>query len=163
VMMEGGLTQPGGSGIAQVLKVRLIHATVRNLILRGSPTMAAAAMRFADAASVTGVIPPLASIQPTDSMNHALYVHGWDLRGCALPNNQEELAYTLLTFSYVFLRSLRRLGIPFTPAEEEDYLHAWNVAGHFLGIRRDLMVETMDEAGALFARMQARGRAEWAR
>ena len=37
VMMAGGLTRPDGAGIAQVLKVRLIHATVRNLILRASP------------------------------------------------------------------------------------------------------------------------------
>lgn len=163
VMMRGGLTTPGGAGIAQILKVRLIHATVRNLILRGPPLAAAAAMRFADAAGVSGVVPPLAAIQPGDSMSRALFVHGWDLRACALPNNQEELAYTLLTFSYVFLRGLRRLGIGLTRTEEEDYIHAWNVAGHFLGIRRELMVDTMDEARALFERMQARGRAEWAR
>src|SRR5204863_5791820 len=91
------------------------------------------------------------------------FVHGWDLRACALPNNQEELAYTLLTFSYVFLRALRRLGIGLTRTQEEDYIHAWNVAGHFLGIRRELMVDTMEEAKALFDRMQVRGRAEWAR
>jgi len=153
VMMEGGLTRPDGSGIAQVLKVRLIHAMVRNLILRGSP----------DAARGATMIPPLAQAQPGDSMQRALHVHGWDLETLALPNNQEELAYTLLTFSYVFLRSLRRLGIPFTTQQEEDYLHAWNVAGHFLGIRRELMVDTMEEAAGLFARMQARGREDWAK
>jgi len=36
VMMHGGLSQRG-AGVAQVLKVRLIHATIRNLILHGSP------------------------------------------------------------------------------------------------------------------------------
>jgi hypothetical protein len=151
VMMTGGLTLPTGSGIAQILKVRLIHATVRNLILRGSP----------EEAKRAGVaIPPLAKVQPSDSMSRALDVHGWDLMTCALPNNQEELAYTLLTFSYVFLRGLRRLGIAFTREQEEDYLHAWNVAGYFLGIRRELMVDTMDQAEKLFAHMQARGRAD---
>lgn len=153
VMMKGGLTQPDGGGIAQILKVRLIHATVRNLILRGPP----------EAAVASGAIPCLARIQPGDSMHHALHVHGWDLAACALPNNQEELAYTLLTFSYVFLRSMRRLGIGFTRTEEEDYLHAWNVAGHFLGIRRELMADTMERAEGLFARMQARGRADLAK
>ena len=44
VMMKGGLGQPGGSGVAQVLKVRLIHATIRNLILRGAPTDVLAAL-----------------------------------------------------------------------------------------------------------------------
>src|SRR5258705_10190178 len=154
VMMAGGLTLPTGSGIAQVLKVRLIHATVRNLILRGSPKAAAAAMQS---------IPPLAAVQPGDTMSQALTVHGWDLKACGLPNNHEELAYTLLTFSYVFLRGMRRLGIAFTPGQEEDYLHAWNVAGHFLGIRRELMVDTMAEAEKLFALMPKRGREEWAR
>jgi len=162
VMMRGGLTRPEGGGIAQILKVRLIHATVRNLILRDSPEAAIAALRAASDAEGAVLIPPLAPIQPGDSMSHALGVHGWDLKACALPSNQEELAYTLLTFSYVFLRSMRRLGLAFTPAQEEDYLHAWNVAGHFLGIRRELMVDSMDAARDLFARMQARGRADWA-
>ena len=161
VMMEGGLTRPTGSGIAQVLKVRLIHAMVRNLILRGSPESALAALRSGkDGAACVAAICP---IGPSDSFTRALHVHGWDLAANALPNNQEELAYTLLTFSFVFLRSLRRLGIGFTRREEEDYLHAWNVAGHFLGIRRELMVDTMEDAEALFARMQARGRADLAR
>jgi hypothetical protein len=163
VMMAGGLTQPNGSGIAQILKVRLIHGMVRNLLLRAPPEAALAALRSASVTESAGLIPPLARVQPGDSMQHALHVHGWDLEACALPNNQEELAYTLLTFSYVFLRGMRRLGIAFTPAEEEDYLHAWNVAGHFLGIRRELMVDTMEQAGTLFARMQARGRDEWAK
>lgn len=161
VMMTGGLTLPIGSGIAQILKVRLIHATVRNLMLRASPAAAVTALRSANGGA--DLIPPLARAQPGDSMQHALHVHGWDLKACALPNNQEELAYTLLTFSYVFLRSLRCLGIAFTPTQEEDYLHTWNVAGYFLGIRRELLVDTMDQAAALFARMQARGRADCAR
>jgi len=151
VMMRGGLTSPEGAGIAQVLKVRLIHATIRNLILRGRPE-----------AAVPGSIRPLAAIRATDTMASALHVHGWDLAERALPNNQEELAYTLLTFSYVFLRAMRRIGNGFSAQQEEDYLHAWNVAGHFLGIRRELMVDTMKDAGELFARMQARGRAAWA-
>lgn len=163
VMMAGGLTTPGGAGIAQVMKVRLIHATVRNLILRDSPVAAIARMRFVEAAGTAGIIPALAAIQPGDSMYAALFAHGWNLKENALPNNQEELAYTLLTFSYVFLRSMRKLGIPFGAEQERDYLHAWNVAGHFLGIRRELMVDTMEEAEALFARMQERGRADWAR
>lgn len=173
VMMKGGLTDPEGAGVAQVLKVRLIHAMVRNLLLRESPEAVAARARPAAEGTTRGAteaegpaaasLPPLAAIQPHDSMACALHVHGWDFRSRALPNNQEELAYTLLTFSYVFLRGMRRLGIAFSEEEERDYLHAWNVAGHFLGIRRELMVDTMEEAAALFARMQARGREQAAR
>lgn len=162
VMMRGGLTSAEGAGIAQILKVRLIHAMVRNLILRESPQAAVARMRAA-ADPARSSVAGICAVQPGDSFSRALHVHGWDLATNAVPNNQEELAYTLLTFSYVFLRSLRRLAIPFTREQEEDYLHAWNVAGHFIGIRRELMVDTMEQAEALFARIQARGREDWRR
>lgn len=165
VMMMGGLT-PGsneGSGIAQILKVRLIHGMVRNLILRDSPEAALAALRSRQGANGAGTVAALARIRRSDSMAAALHVHGWDLQACGVPSNQEELAYTLLTFSYVFLRAMDSLGIGLPDQERTDYIHAWNVAGHFLGIRRELMVDDMDAAAELFGRMQARGRARWAR
>ena len=37
VMMRGGLSDASGAGLGQILKVRLIHATIRNLILHGHP------------------------------------------------------------------------------------------------------------------------------
>lgn len=150
VMMKGGLTSPQGSGIAQVLKVRLIHATIRNLILHGDPQQALG----------TGAVAPLPALLASQNMHEALFAHGWDAAALGLPCNQEELAYTLLTFGYVFLRSMRRLGLSLTPDDEVAYLHAWNVMGHVLGIERALMADTMDEGEALLARMQARGRAE---
>src|SRR6185295_8268515 len=89
VMMHGGLTTPGGGGIAQILKVRLIHATIRNLVLRGSPREALAKMHAASGLLAASV-PPLAAIQPGDSVARALFVHGWNLKQLGLPNNQEE-------------------------------------------------------------------------
>lgn len=157
VMLHGGLSQRG-AGVAQVLKVRLIHATIRNLILHGSPQEAIDAFLASGAGYVA------AQAQPADggrqAMFRALYARGWNLKSDGLPCNQEELAYTLLTFGYVFLRSLRRLGLGLPAVDEEAYLHAWNVVGHVLGIDRALMVDTMDQGKALMARMQARGRAE---
>ena len=148
VMMQGGLTSPDGAGVAQVLKVRLIHATIRHLILRGDP----------GAAGPRKAVPALKSVAPPTNMYQALYAHGWNAARDGLPCNQEELAYTLLTFSYVFLRSMRKLGLGLPRADEEAYLHAWNVVGHVLGIERALMADTMDQAEAQFARIQARGR-----
>lgn len=152
VMMHGGLTDAEGGGVAQTLKVRLIHATIRHLILRGNP---------ADAArdGAPAVVPPLAALagEPL-SMQGTLYAHGWNVERDGLPCNQEELAYTLLTFSYVFLRALRKLGLGLPAADEHAYLHAWNVVGHILGIERGMMADTMEQAAALFTRMQASGR-----
>jgi hypothetical protein len=161
VMMRGGMTTDAGGGVAQVLKVRLIHATVRHLILRTSPEQALAALGTQGRKDRNaGIVPPLTAGGERHHMHKALFAHGWKLGRDGLPCNQEELAYTLLTFGYVFLRGLRRLGVGLPEADERAYLHAWNVVGHVLGIERELMAHTMDEAAALFARMQARGRAE---
>ncbi len=145
VMLHGGLATPGGAGVAQVLKVRLIHATIRRLILRGSP----------DGALSRGHVPPLAA--DGGGMHQVVHALGWDPARQGLPCNQAELAYTLLTFGYVFLRALRRLGIGLPRADEEAYLHAWNVVGHVLGIERALMADTMAQAAVLFERFQAGG------
>ncbi|MCU6432720.1 carotenoid biosynthesis protein [Undibacterium sp. Jales W-56] len=163
VMMKGGLTNPDGSGIAQILKVRLIHATIRNLILRGKPEDLVFALGDEQNDKDAGIIPPLAANalpETSNDMYQALFAHGWRLGEDGLPCNQEELAYTLLTFGYVFLRSLRRLGLGLSQEDEIAYLHTWNVVGHILGIQRELMAETMEQAEAMFAQMQARGRAD---
>ncbi len=151
VMMKGGLTTPDGGGIAQVLKVRLIHAMIRNLILRGNP---------AAASELIAALPVLPTT--TDSGNEtrgiygALLRHGWNVGQQGQPCSQLQLAYTLLTFSYVYLNGLRSLHLPLSASDEEAVLHAWNVSAHSLGVQRELMVDTMDDARALFERMQER-------
>jgi len=145
VMMRGGLMSPGGTGVAQVLKVRLIHATIRHLILRGNP------------AQVRGHVQRRQQGEPA-GMHQAMSDNGWDVDAQGVPCNQIELAYTLLTFSYVFLNGMRKLGQRLSKEDEEAYLHIWNVMGHVLGIRHEWMAHTMDEATALFDRIQARAR-----
>ena len=106
------------------------------------------------------MLPSLDALQGAKTMHHALFAHGWNVGKDGLPCNQEELAYTLLTFHYVSLRGLRKLGLGLRREDEEAYLHAWNVMGHVLGIRDDLMAHTMEDAEALFKQIQARGRAD---
>jgi len=149
VMMRGGLTDPAGGGVAQAIKVRLIHAMIRHLVLRGDVAEALVAPRR---------LKPLLAKGKT--MPQVLYAHGWDIDRVGLPCNQDELAYTLLTFNYVFLQGLRRLGLGLDADDEHAYMHAWNVLGHVLGIERALMTESMTEAQERFADAQARGRAQ---
>jgi hypothetical protein len=92
-------------------------------------------------------------------MHHALFVRGWNIAEDGVPCSQDELAYTLLTFGYVFLRSMRKLGLKLPREDEEAYLHGWNVMGHVLGMERTLMADTMEQAEVLFQRLQERGRA----
>ncbi len=159
VMMRGGLTSTEGSGVAQVLKVRLIHAMIRNLILRGVPQDVVLAMQSDGASEIATLDVPVGSVD----MFQTLFAHGWDLERDQLPCNQEELAYTLLTFHYVFLRGMRTLGVGLRSDDEGAYLHAWNAMAHVLGVRRELMPQTMSECETMFAEMQARGRADAAK
>jgi ER-bound oxygenase mpaB/B'/Rubber oxygenase, catalytic domain len=152
IMMRGGLATPEGSGVAQVLKVRLIHATVRHLILRGEPPAAGPASQ-----AVAPSVAPLLGATAPRTMHHALLARGWDTPGLGLPCNQQELVYTLLTFHLVFIRGMRRLHIPLSVDDEQAYLHAWNVMGHVLGIDDARMPQTIDAAQELFDRLQARG------
>lgn len=154
VMMRGGLSDASGTGRSQILKVRLIHAVIRNLILHGDPQDA---YGTPDAAGPK-TVPAHPALADTPGMHAAMFAAGWDVGRSGLPCDQEELAYTLLTFSYVFLRSMRRLGLGLSAADEEAYLHCWNVTASVLGVNDALMAHTMDEAQALLAMMQARAR-----
>jgi hypothetical protein len=63
-----------------------------------------------------------------------------------VPINQEDLAGTLMSFSWVGLDGLKKLGVELSADDREAYLHCWNVAGWLLGIRRELLPR--DEARA---------------
>ena len=149
VMMHGGLTLPTGGGVAQAIKVRLIHAMIRHLVLRGDVADALVAPRRLKRLLAQG-----------KTMPQVLYAHGWDIDRLGLPCNQEELGYTLLTFNYVFLQGLRRLGLRLDQGDEEAYMHAWNVLGSVLGIEREQMTDTMADAERMFGAIQAQARGQ---
>jgi hypothetical protein len=80
----------------------------------------------------------------------------WEAEEWGEPINQEDLAGTLLSFSYLNLDGLKRLGTSLTTEEEETYLHCWNAVGHIMGVDEDMMVWTMAEADELWNRMDER-------
>lgn len=110
VMAPGGLTSKTGAGVRTSQKVRLMHAAVRQLILK-----------------------------PGD----------WDMEDLGLPLNQEDLAGTLNTFGWVAIDGLKKCGVNLTEHESHAYMHAWNVVGHLLGVREDLMPQTVAEGEEL--------------
>jgi hypothetical protein len=132
VMMHGGLTRPDGGGVAQILKVRLIHATIRHLIVH----------RQAAEAHVL-----------SDARHQVWCRHDWDRQRLGMPCSQLELAFTLLTFHFVFLRAMRTLGMGLSDSQERAYLHAWNVTGHVLGLDESLMAHDMASAQRLMDRL----------
>lgn len=80
----------------------------------------------------------------------------WDVRTLGVPVNQEDQAYTLLTFGLVMVRSLEKLGLRLSPEDREAFLHRWRLIGHLMGIEDGLMTDRWDEATALFEIIQAR-------
>jgi hypothetical protein len=65
------------------------------------------------------------------------------------PINQEDLAGTLLSFSYIVADPIRRLGVRISAQDVDAYLHLWNVIGHLLGVRDELLVRDVADAAAL--------------
>jgi hypothetical protein len=66
--------------------------------------------------------------------------------GFGLPVNQEDLAGTMLSFSWVALDGLEKIGIQLTDDDREAYIHCWNIVGHLLGIHDDLLPTSVAEA-----------------
>lgn len=120
VMKPGGLElnpDEYGAGIRSAQKVRLLHATIRHLILNHDPTWQAE----------------------------------W-----GLPINQEDMAGTLLSFVIPILDGMAKLGIELSYAEKDSFLHCWNVVGHFLGVREELLTHDLESATALARQIEAR-------
>jgi hypothetical protein len=131
VMSRGGL-KPHGKGIISAQRVRLMHAAIRALILCNPPE------------SSVGV-------SPKQLGDVFLRLH-WSLQD-GRPIHQLAMSMAILSFSYVVLRSLQRLGVKPTPEQESSYLHCWNVVGHIMGVDAGLLLnrpETMAEAEALY-------------
>ena len=115
VMAPGGLA-PGGTGIRDAQKVRLMHAAVRHL---------------------------------------ALASDSWDAEW-GTPVNQEDLAFTLMTFSVVVLDAVEKLGTTVTAEEADGYFHSWNCVGHVLGVDRRLVADTIAQSRELWDRITER-------
>lgn len=72
------------------------------------------------------------------------------------PVNQEDLLGTLFTFSLIGLQVLERGGVRISDDDAESYVHAWNVIGHLMGVRPDLLPLSRADAQIVFNRIQRR-------
>lgn len=67
------------------------------------------------------------------AIRHLILAHGWDAE-LGHPINQEDLAGTLLSFSYTVVEPLPRLGMTLDADEMEDFLYVWRVVGEMMGV-----------------------------
>jgi ER-bound oxygenase mpaB/B'/Rubber oxygenase, catalytic domain len=79
----------------------------------------------------------------------------WD-PSWGIPINQEDLVGTMLSFSYVPVEPMRRLGVVVSDEDAEAYLHLWNVIAHLLGLDDDLRVGGIDDANELIETIRRR-------
>ncbi len=153
VMHEGGLdpkrgNRTAGEGIRRTQKVRLMHAAVRYLILKD--------------------VSEEERLKPPRHFGDVLLKYKWgkrpgvenDSEEWGVPIGQEYMGATLQTFSYVIIRGLRQFGIEVTDQEANDFIHAWNVVGHYMGVDPIFLrnVNNMDEAKLLYDAVMRRNR-----
>lgn len=152
VMSEGGLKiehgHLAGKGVQSILKIRLIHASIRHLLLHKEKLLAA--HEHADDIDPNNFL--LAYV--FDSLQEQCNWYGdtkpdaWNEAQDGIPINKEALAETLLTFSYLILRGLEKIGVHLDTRQQEAFLHSWNIAGYILGVDEAFLKEFNTYQGA---------------
>ncbi len=72
----------------------------------------------------------------------------WD-PALGTPVNQEDLAGTLMSFSFLVLDGLQRLGAKLSQADRDAYFAAWMSVGRVMGIKDELIPNDLEEGRAL--------------
>jgi uncharacterized protein (DUF2236 family) len=75
----------------------------------------------------------------------------WDDHSFGVPINQEDLAGTLLTFSFLAVDGLRKLGANISAEAAEAYFKAWCGVGKVLGVLPEMIPNNLEEAAELKA------------
>jgi hypothetical protein len=148
--IPGGATEAGkryvwGRGFISARKVRLLQAAMRTLLLHPEaalPPQAHASAKFAG--SSIGALTADIRAKP------------YDVANLGKPVNQEDLAYTLLTFGYTIPAGLRAWGCRLSEEDCDAFLHAWRLVGHIMGVREDLMPTTFAQAELFYSTVKRR-------
>lgn len=164
VMGEGGLTVQGnrlaGKGIQSILKIRLIHAAVRHLMLNKE-------LLLADHKHENNIDPNnfllayvLDSAQEQSIWYGTKKPDDWDLKKDGVPINKEALAIILLTFSFTILRGLKKIGVKINKKQRDAYLHSWNVVGYTLGVDEKFLTAftSYEESKLIYTQIMSRRR-----
>ncbi len=145
VMTPGSLDPKGedkkesGDGTLWIRKVRLVHALMRCLTL----------------ADPKNLEEELALDRASHFFLNLDWQSGENAKKDLMPIDQCELAFVLLTFSWLLVRGFRRLYVPMSAKEADDHIYTWSVIGHALGIRESLRPGTAKAAEAMFDGMEA--------
>lgn len=131
-----------GPGYIAARKVRMLHASMRFML------------QHKDLFSGAGVEGTPHTLSERIRADADAGKPSWPTEDLGVPVNQEDLAYTLLTFGYAIPVGLNHWGAGLTRREREGFLHLWKVVGHIMGLREELLTDDWDEAGLLYRRIQ---------
>lgn len=129
-----------GKGYLSAKKVRFLHASMRFMLTQPN------------CCSPSGN--PEKPLSMTEALSHK--TTPWDQAEFGTPINQEDLAYTLLTFGYTIPKGLAHWGVPVSIEQKEAFLHLWKVVGYVMGVHPELLTDHLDEAEQLFTLVQSR-------
>jgi hypothetical protein len=132
--IEGGKRYLWGKGFVYARQVRFLHASMRFMLTQ----------------------PQLVAKGETENrVVDNLDASHWRHTG-ETPINQEDLAFTLLTFGYLIPDGVEKLGCRLRRSDKEAVLHLWKLVGHVMGIKPELTTDDWDKAPQLFAKIRAR-------
>ncbi|VAW84502.1 hypothetical protein MNBD_GAMMA16-1632 [hydrothermal vent metagenome] len=131
-----------GKGYVAAKKIRFLHASMRFMLM--NPAAMAKTRRPGK--------PKEANF--SEAIQYINEPYNTQVLG--VPVNQEDQAYTLLTFAYCIPKGLEKLGRFWSKEESEAFLHTWKVVGYTMGIQENLMVDTLADAEKLFEFIQRR-------
>lgn len=80
----------------------------------------------------------------------------FDTETLGVPINQEDLAATLMTFSYLVLEGLGKMNMRVTDEQAQAYIDTWRQVGCLLGIESGLLPQNLEEAEQLTRAIQNR-------
>jgi len=80
----------------------------------------------------------------------------FDTDTLGVPINQEDLAATLMTFSYLVLEGLGKMNMRVTDEQAQAYIDTWRQVGCLLGIESGLLPQNVEEAEQLTRAIQNR-------
>lgn len=129
-----------GKGYIAAKKVRFLHASMRFMLTQ------------------PGICRPWGNKENPQSLaeNMSHRESPWDTERYGVPVNQEDLAYTLLTFGLVIPRGLEIWGLPLSLEQKEAFLHLWRIIGYIMGVDQALLTDDWDDAQALYDAIQKR-------
>ena len=73
----------------------------------------------------------------------------WDESQYDQPINQEDMAGTVLGFDFMVSRGIERLGVNLSEEEKRLMHYFWRYAGYVLGVKEELLTETIEEQSVL--------------